>query len=576
MGKLGKVAVAVALCVACAKGANEDTGNTGRSDAGPIGSDAGSDAGVGTDGGTDAGTGGGTDAGTDAGTDGGTKVTFGGPGPWPMANVTYGANEGIQETPVVAVSTDETQNLWVATNAALYLMRPGQKTFQRFDGSGGKGNGNGDTALHLQSNPVTYCADVNFTGGDRTCRQGAAWDPGISTIVGGGSNEVFVGYWGYHDYNNLQNDGEWFDVYRHTGKLDRVRIKVDSSGKPVVDAAGNVSIQVVRFDMVSGASPQFWHNRTVYRMVYDHFIHPHELFVGTEHGVDKISPDLWFPPNPNWPFGDNLYWMSDHLHPATCLHQYCSDTEQLNIQMMGEWRGLALSAQGDLWVGGKWSAGKIFYVAPNSELYANGTPNPNGSTGWFQRYGGQAGPFKDLKTGLDYSFGFRFCGTSGVEDVWNGSAWVHSTCAAMTGTPPVFWPPAPGDPVSISAVTETPDGTTWWASSPTGPFPNYGIAARAASTTGHRFTYYDPMRDVGLAENAVSDMVALPDGRLVVAGPSSGIVFWDPVKGTHVSMRGGSGLPDDHVQRLELDTMVNPPALHVSTWTGAVVLRKFP
>jgi hypothetical protein len=41
-------------------------------------------------------------------------------------------------------------------------------------------------------------------------------------------------------------------------------------------------------------------------------------------------------------------------------------------------------------------------------------------------------------------------------------------------------------------------------------------------------------------------------------------------------MRGGSGLPDDAVQRLELDTMVSPPTLHVSTNSGATSIRITP
>lgn len=567
VGKLGIAAAALAVGVACAKGTADEIGK-GPVDSGPVGDiDAGTQDAGGTE---DAGS---TDAGADAGTDGGTKASFGGPGPWPIANITYGAREGIQETPVVGFTTDESQNIWVATNAALYLMRPGQKSFQRFDATGGRNDGNGDVALHLQSNPVEYCADRFFDGGDKSCRFGAAADPGISEIVGGGPNEVFVGYYGFHDYSHPETDGEWFDPYRHTGKLDRVRIKADASGRPVLDARGNVRIDVVRFDLAAGNSVQFWHDRTVYKMVYDHFTHPHELYVGTEHGVDKISPDLWFPPNPSWPFLDYLHWMSDHLHPVACLHQLCisddKSNESRNVQMMGEWRGLALSAKGDLWVGGKWSAGKIFYTAPNTELKPDGTPKSDGTTGWFQR-GGKA--FEDPKTGFSYSFGNIFCGTNGTRDEWNGSTFVHSTCSPMSGTPPVFWPPAPGDPVSISAVTEAPDGTTWWASSPNGPFPAYGIA----SYDGHRFKYFDPMRDAGLGESSVSDLLALPDGRIVVAGPNSGVVFWDPVKGTRVSLRGGSGLPDDHVQRLELDRMVDPPALHISTWGGAVVLRKLP
>ena len=35
-------------------------------------------------------------------------------------------------------------------------------------------------------------------------------------------------------------------------------------------------------------------------------------------------------------------------------------------------------------------------------------------------------------------------------------------------------------------------------------------------------------------------------------------------------------IPSDNVLRLELDTMVKPPALHVATEAGAAVLRVLP
>ena len=76
--------------------------------------------------------------------------------------------------------------------------------------------------------------------------------------------------------------------------------------------------------------------------------------------------------------------------------------------------------------------------------------------------------------------------------------------------------------------------------------------------------------------NAVQDIVALPDGRLVFAGPSTGLVFYDPATGASKAMRAGQGIPDDRVVQLELDTMVSPPALHVSTYGGAAVIRVFP
>jgi len=545
VGKVGKWTLAVALLgAACAKSHVADGGNPiiVPPDAGPA------DAGPGDAGPPDAGP---PDAGPPPGT-----IMFGTKGPWPVANVEYGYADGIQEAPVVGVSTDEpvlqadggvSQNLWIATNWALYLVKPGEKTARRYDARDG---------LHLQGRQVEYCADQYFESGDKTCRYGAAADPGISTIVGGGPNEIFVGYWGAHDWNS-PNDGDWFDVLRHTGKLDRVRLKQDGT------------LDVARFDMVSGNTPMFWHNRTVFRMVYDHFIHKHELYVGTEHGVDKFSPDKYFPPNPQWPFIDNLYWMSDHLHPVTCMNSWCTGNERLDPQMMGEWRGLAITGDGDLWVGGKWSAGKIFYTPLNAELKANGSPNPQGLTGWAQR-GGDS--FKDPKTGLAFSFGNQFCGTSGVVNMWNGSAWQTQSCSPMSGTPPVFWPPNPGNPVGISAVTVTPDGKSWWASGPFGSDPAYGLA----SFDGHTFQYFDPIRDAGMREYIVVDMVALPDGRLVLASQASGLTIWDPVKKTQVSLRAGQGIPDDQIIHLELDTMVNPPALHVATRGGAAVLRVLP
>jgi hypothetical protein len=140
VGNVGKWALALSVCAAAAcagGGGSTGTGNV-KVDAGTPDSGPGTDAGPDVDGGTDAG----TDAGPpDAGpTDGGTPDAgpkFGGPGPWPIDNVQYGSKDGIQEMPVVGVTTDETQNLWVATHSALYLLRPGERKFTRFDGHQG-------------------------------------------------------------------------------------------------------------------------------------------------------------------------------------------------------------------------------------------------------------------------------------------------------------------------------------------------------------------------------------------------------------------------------------------------------
>jgi hypothetical protein len=421
----------------------------------------------------------------------------------------YTRENGILETPVVGASTDETQNLWVATHEALYLLRPGEEVFHRFSAEQG---------LHLQSNPVAYC-DANFAGGDRACPiYGGAVDPGIMEIAGGGPNEVFVGYRG-HD---PEGSGEWDDPYRHTGKLDRVRLRPDGT------------LEVGRIDFVLVAhGARYWHNRTVQRLVYDHVNHRHELYVGTNHGVDMIRSDSYRAPRPGeWFDLANREYMADHLHPVVCYHAPCALDE--SNQRMGDWRGLALSPDGEVWVAGRWTAGKIRW-APDI-------------LGWFMRPGRQA---------FSVAFGDPFPVPP------NQYGFVNQ---------PVFLPPEEGDPVSLSAVSVAPDGKVWFANSVFASTDvNYGVA----SWDGHRFEYFKPTEDIGMAESDVRDLIALPDGRIVLAGPNTGLVLWDSHARSHQQLQGERWLPDNHVLRMELDRMVSPPALYVSTYSGVSVIRQF-
>lgn len=549
MGKAGAWLVATFLVVGCSgskQAADQANSNNTGKDAGsgdvnppPPATDAGVDAGE-----PDAGP---PDAGTDAGVDAGpAPLTPGslGVGPWPTENVTYGAADGIQESLVVGMSTDETQNLWVATRTALYLMRPGETHFTRF----GVGSG-----LHLPGVMMDHCYDPHDGKGpiglDAPCANSDAGKPGISEIVGGGPDEVLVGYWGTEDFTlgNLPDgtpiDGTSSDPWRHTGKIDRVRLHKDASG----NFTG--AIDVVKLDFLSNNSNSFWHNRSVMRMLYDHFKHPHELYAGFNHGVDKFSPDLWFDPNtvppgpdgkPPWFLDDYQVWMSDHLHPEVCNHAACPVGKEGDLKI-GDWRGLALDADGDLWVGGRWTAGAIKYLADNSNWYNN----------------------PRSKTPGDGAFKITF-----------GDPYTISNCSSQSS--PVFCPPLEGDPVNISTTTITADGRVWFASgtlfNQPGDVP-YGIAYW--STLDHHFHYLSA-GSVGMTEADVRDMVALPDGHIVFAGLSSGLVFWDPATNKHVAIHAGQGIPDDNVMRLELDTMVDPPVLHVSTRNGATSLRQFP
>ncbi len=488
-----------------------------------------------------------TDGGpADGGGDGGT-LGFGGPGPWPMQNVTYGQNDGIQETPIVGMSTDETQNLWVATHAAVYLRRPTDLKFTRYDVKSG---------LHMAGNNTKYCDSSNFLDAqgraaglpepDKACPiYGAADNSGISEIVGGGPNEVFVGYNGTHNWND-QNDGTWADPLRHTGMLDRVKVKPDQT------------LQIDRLQMVAGNSVAFWHNRDVMRLVYDHFKHPHDLYVGTNHGIDKMTPDAFVAqaatfegevtnPSQTYP------WLSDHLHPQVCSCGPCPDKTEGSL-LLGDWRGLAVTANGNLLVGGRWGAGKILWDAINGSA--------DQKSGWYQR------------NNLAYEFA--------MGDGYGGGC---------TSGRPVFCVSREGDVVAISAVTETPnDGLQWFASGSYGTQPDQlcsdQVAYKGQKNVGDRdlgvasydpktgqFAYYTAA-DVGLADPNVRDMMALPDGRIVFASHRNGLAIWNPKTKLIVPMNASTRhLPDDAVERIELDLMVSPPILHVSTNSGATSIR---
>ena len=133
--------------------------------------------------------------------------------------------------------------------------------------------------------------------------------------------------------------------------------------------------------------------------------------------------------------------------------------------------------------------------------------------------------------------------------------------------------PAEGDVISVQAAAVGSDGRVWFAS---GKTTTFDVPRGLAAWDGKTFRYFDPQRDAGMAESDIRDMVALPDGRLVLAGASTGLVFWNPQTGARSSLRAGADLPDGHVLRLKLDLMVAPATLYVATYGGVLALRKLP
>lgn len=459
----------------------------------------------------------------------GPEVPFGTKGPWAVENAVYGRTEGLRELPVVAVTTDEAQNRWVATHAALYLLRPGEKTFRRFDAADG---------LHLPGNPAPYCGDRPMQPGDRcggTVEYGAAAAPGISKIVGGAPGEVFVGYFGTDSMPDglvcpskadpsKPGYGDYCDPNRHDGKMDRVRLRADGT------------LEVDRFDFVAirhGA--EYWHNRTVRSVAYDHFVHPGTLYVGMNHGVNVVFPDRFRHPLPGeWFDAANREWMGDHLHARVCQFDPpapCPANGEEG-QRMGDWAGVAIDANGDVWHAGRWTAGLIAW--------------DQDPVSWVFRHG----------SAFEIAFGDPY--PSGPND--EGFA-----------NEPVFKVTAEGDSVYLSGVAVCPDGRVWFSSLG----PQSGTSHTVAVWKGRSFDTFSAT-SLGLGDSAVRDIACLPDGRVVLAGPTSGLVLHDPATGTSKTIRAGQGIPSDRILSIEVDRMVSPPSLHVATAGGAAVLRVLP
>ncbi len=480
-------------------------------------------------GGGDGGGGGGTRVGTGGPACGGTvsgspvpggKITFGTQGPWPTGNCVYGAGM-LNETWVVDATTDEAQNRWIATPNALYLATP-DGAFKRFDELDGlhlgdiTGRGPGPVGY------VKYCDDLPVAP-DAPCGGTTAWgganSSGIRSLAGGGPNEVFVGYHGTHTPGtSCGGEMDFCDPMHHSGKVDRV--KLNKGGAITVDRFENFQND---HDM------KYWHNLTPFRLLYDHVYHPGTLYEADDHGIVMVFPDRFVP----WTKASgvsydqwNDTYVGDHLHAQVCYHLACS---QGGWARAGDWRGLALNGNGELWHAGQYTAGLVTW-----------DPDP---VHWWERWG----------AAFVVSFGDPYTYAA-------GDAFVNQ---------PVFKVPLEGDDVNLTAVSVCPDGRVWFSTS-------------GATAVNDTVAVFDPVRwsiktfdarALGLPDRPVQDLVCLPDGRLALAGVNGGAVVYDPASGASKPL---DGIPGTHVNRFSLDTMVKPAALLVSTDSGAAVLRQIP
>jgi len=419
------------------------------------------------------------DAGPDAHRIGGL-----GAGPFPADPLTiYGSAQGLLEAPISA-SIDEGENLWVVTERALYLLQPGARVFRRYTAHDGLHYGPGYTE-----------------------------PPDITLVEGGSKGECFVGYSARDTNSSMFKDAHmWTDPWAHLGKMDQVLLQPDGT------------LKVNRYDLRNSNDGHYYETRTIMSMVYDHFQHSGNLFVGSNHGVTRIVPAKYYPP-PHLdtdPFNtwDERQWYADHVHPWVCIGGPCDGTR---VSTFGDWFGLTLAPDGRLWMGGLTNAGAIGFKEKLQD--------------WVQSWQ----PVNPFVPAFEW--------------------------------PPVYLPAHMGDPVNIRGVAVAHDGMVWFVSGGAESWrsPHYGIAA----WDGKRFTYFDPIA-LGAIEDNILEVQALDDGRLLFGFAGSGLMAWEPgeKKGRRITQR--DGLPGERIGRISQDRMHEPPLLLVPTDGGLAVFRSIP
>jgi hypothetical protein len=302
------VAFLVAGGIGCSSGRNPGSpvtptatnGDNGNADGGDAGAAMGGDGGAGSG---DMGMGGSAGSGGDGGGGGddmGGPIT-GGPGPWPVADLTiYGSAQGLGGG-IVDANPDEAQNIWAANGETLYLLRPGSSTFATFTAADG---------LHIQGFTDAY---------------GGANETRITALAGGHAGEVMVGYYGYEGLTNPYNDT---DEQKHLGNGDRV----------AVDASGHLTVTryLFRCDYESGNG--CWENRSPRRIMYQHTgIAAGHSFWGFNHGVSHVYNDS----------------IGDHVHPEV----WYQETNGGVTEKIGEFYGIAILPTGDVWMAGRYGVG---------------------------------------------------------------------------------------------------------------------------------------------------------------------------------------------------------------------------
>src|SRR5438552_2208262 len=222
-----------------------------------------------------------------------------------------------------------------------------------------------------------------------------------------------------------------------------------------------------------------WETRTITSFVYDHFQHPGELYVGSNHGVTRVQPAKFRVPSTSQERSDptsvEREYYADHVHPVVCDVGSCTGGSD-DHPVFGDFYGLTLADDGRLWMAGLTSAAAIRWT-PDLQLWRNSWEPDN--------------PFVPAMPG------------KGANSVFDA----------------IY--------INLRAVAVTLDGTVWFASGEVESWrgPTFGLAAWRDETPYQR-KFVDP-RSIGAAEYNVLEMVAWDDKR-VLGFPSTGLLVWKP------------------------------------------------
>jgi hypothetical protein len=301
---------------------------------------------------------------------------------------------------------------------------------------------------------------------------------GMYSLAGGLPGQVFVGYFGCDDSIDPITEPT---SCRAGGDVDRVAVSPD--GRLTVHHLEIHNTYDMRYD----------ETKTIWRLLFVHAGPARGVvFAGGNHGVTRIDGDGY----------------RDHIH-AQC-------ESSTGVGMQGNWRGLALDADGDLLVAGAFMFGLWTWV-----------PDP---LDWLD----DVNHFKD---GIAYR-------------------------ALLSGVPCDQDKREDHYGVAVSA-----DGRFWFATL------GHGLLAWDPARSGAPSQQFGAGE--GLPELTLTDVVSGAGGKLWVATSDRGLVHFDPAIGRAIgTLTRSQGLPSDDIQRLSQVTWLGGSHIVIATDAGVAVLTE--